>query len=295
MTAKDRMLSYIDKEFKLSRMMNELMEARGIEIDDLHSTLDDILRQFAIPTATWMLPEYEEQYGLPVNESLDEETRRQLIMAQKRIGRQNLLSTLQAVEPSLSLAWGRLILPFTLVSEADQYDFSSLIVLLERHKPAHTGYTFRVLPALPKSGYTIYANHYMRYRIRLELKCGTVHAGRWPSWSTSGNVLSTGIVLSSSITSGAGIDRKAGEWYSGGIREPSARGIVLPDRIGVQTSAGIARSSFYYSGLYRSGELPTRNTAGFPSSSSAKVRSAVRAGVGRYFYCGTVHSGEEVM
>ncbi|MGG1598463.1 putative phage tail protein [Paenibacillus naphthalenovorans] len=294
-TAKERMLSYLDEGFYAkSLIMHALMEARGIEVDDLRFTLDEILKQFAIQTATFTLKDWEEQYGLPVNEGVDAETRRQQIMAQKRLGRRGLLNTLQALEPSLSLAWGRLILPFTIVSEDDQYDFGPLIVLLEKRKPAHTGYSFRLLPALPESGYAVYAHHLQRNEVNLELKAGTARSGRWPRWNSAGSVLSGTLRLGSEPVSGDGIYEDTGGLYSGHIRAASSAGSSLTSQIGIEGLRITATSTFPVAGVHMAGESPIPSTAGSFASSEVNAVAQAFTGIGHQFACGSAYCGEEV-
>lgn len=102
------------------------------------------------------------------------EERRRNILAKKRSARADLIAILRAQEPTISLVWGGLILPFTIYSNENVYDFGPLISLLRRYKPAHLGYSFRVEPKKEEnSGYTVLANLDSRYKIRLELLCGT--------------------------------------------------------------------------------------------------------------------------
>lgn len=294
-TAKERMLSYLDEGFYAnSLIMHALMEARGIEVDDLRTTLDEILKQFAIETATFTLKDWEEQYGLPVNEGVNAETRRQQIMAQKRLGRRGLLNTLQALEPSLLLAWGRLILPFTIVSEEDRYDFGPLIVLLEKRKPAHTGYSFRLLPVLPESGYAVYANHLQRNMVNLELKTGTARAGRWPRWNSAGSVLSGALRLGSVPVIGDGIYEDTGGLYSGHIRAASSAGSSLVAQIGAAGARVTAASTFPVAGIQMAGEAPIPSAAGSLVSSETDVAAQALTGFGHQFACGSAYCGEEV-
>ncbi|WP_080839978.1 putative phage tail protein [Cohnella massiliensis] len=294
-TAKERMLSYLDESFYAnSQIMQALMDSRGKEIDDLRFTLDEILRQFSILTATFTLKEWEEQYGLPVNEGVNIETRRQQVLAQKRLGRRGLLNTLQALEPNLSLAWGRLILPFTIVSEVDQHDFGPLIVLLEKRKPAHTGYSFRILPSLQDSGYTVYAHHLRRNEVNLELKAGTAMAGRWPKWNSAGSALLGTIELESVPVSGDGIFEKTGGLYSGHIRAASGVGFSLGSKAVIQENHVTAISTFPLSGIYKSGEAPIPSSIGSLVSTSAVAMGTALTGTGHEFACGSAYCGEEV-
>lgn len=255
MSAKERLLSYLPPgQYDADKVMQAVFQTQGAEIDALMSTLDEILEQYFINRATWGLRLYEEQYGLPINEGLDPEVRRRLIMARKRRGRNGLLKILQALEPSLTLAWGRLIIPLTLESDEDIYNFPPLVALLERHKPAHLGYTFRVIPTAPESGYTVYANHFARNRLKLELLAGTAKAGRWPWWSTSGHVYFAGIGAKTILKQGYGIYDPCGTFYSGPVRDRVNVGQVLTKKTAIEAQAITGRGSAFPCGVYHCGE-----------------------------------------
>ncbi|GAC41249.1 putative phage tail protein [Paenibacillus popilliae] len=295
MTAKDRMHSYLQPgQYDRDRVMQAVYQTQGVEIDGLILTLDEILEQYFIERATWGLRYYEEQFGLPVNEDLDLELRRRLIMAKKRRGRNSLLRILQTVEPSLSLAWGRLIIPFTLVSEEDSYDFGPLITLLEKHKPAHVGYSFRIDPVLPESGYTVYANHYRRNRIRMELLAGTAHAGRWPWWSTSGLIYQEGIAVQSRLIQGKGLYDPSGVLYSGPIRDRENIGVSQATKPTIISHPVIGAADYSRAGTFKVGERPSITTSGQRRNFDIYSDHSVATGYRSPFPCGVYHCGEEV-
>lgn len=295
MNAKARMLSYLKPgQYDHDPVMQDVYGTQGVEIDDLNRTLDEILDQFYIQFATWGLRIYEEQFDLPVNEGLDPEVRRALIMAKKRRGRNSLLKILHAVEPTLSLAWGRLALPFSLESNADDYDFSSLIQLLERHKPAHVSYSFRVIPTLPESGYTIRANHFIRNRIKLELITGTARAGRWPWWSTPGFVIQGGVSVQSVPVVGVGLYDPAGTLYSGPVQDRENIAVIAPIFPAVELRDVTATATYFQAGTFRSGERPTVTTEGQSRSFAIYSDQTTITGHGIAYPCGVYHCGEEV-
>lgn len=295
MTAKERMLSYLQPgQYDRDRVMQAVYETQGAEIEALNFTLDEILEQYFIERATWGLRLYEEQYGLPVNEDLDPELRRRLIMARKRRGRNSLLRILQAVEPSLSLAWGRLVIPFTLVSEADDYDFGPLITLLERHKPAHLGYSFRVAPAQPDSGYTVYANHFRRNRIKMELLAGTARAGRWPSWSTSGLVHQEGVAIRSQLNRGNGLYIPTGTLYSGPVQGRENISVSRETLAAIVSHPINGIAEYSQAGDFKAGERPSVTSNGQRRNFDIYSDHSVATGYSSPFPCGVYHCGEEV-
>lgn len=253
-TAKERMLSYLPPYYGESRVMNAILNAQGGEIDKLNYTLDEVLKQFFVLTATWGLGLWEEQYNLPVDEGLDYQTRRQRILAKKRGGRSSLTKVLQPIEPMIALAWGRVILPFTIESDKDIYDFGPLIVILERRKPAHLGYSFRLLPGNRESGYVIYANHKNRNKVNLELRVGSVKTGRWPWWSSPGQREDVTAGIQAVFRQGNAFFDAAATIYSGSIQVPSSKGVVLKTETGISSFAVTGQGHFFPCGLYYCGE-----------------------------------------
>ena len=108
-------------------------------------------------------------------------------------------------EQTISLAWGRLILPFTLHSEVDTYNFGHLVNVLERYKPAHLGYGFRIIMQDLQSGYSIYAGHKYRDKVNFSLISGTSKAGRWPWWSSIGQSKNSIIQIRTDIATGISV------------------------------------------------------------------------------------------
>lgn len=71
-----RMLGYVSPVYDKSRIMLAIFEAIGREIDSLDASITDIRDQFFPQTSTWGLKYWEQQLGLPVNETLPLEIRR---------------------------------------------------------------------------------------------------------------------------------------------------------------------------------------------------------------------------
>jgi len=321
MTAKDRMLTYLPPYYRESRVMNAIINAQGGEIDKYTDALNEILKQFFISTATWGISFWEEQYGLPVNESQDVQTRRQLVLAKKRSGRTSLLKMLQAVEPAITLIWGRLRVPFVIYSEEDIYNFGPLIVLLERHRPAHLGYIFHLLPDIEASGYTVYANHRARDKVNLELKAGTVMTGRWPRWNSHGQMKENIAGVKAVSIEGGGFFDITADLYSGPIRARSNKGIVLKVNPGIHLEQVIGGSLFPVA-LIKCGKTPGDSSIGTMQQASVQARvqaitgtwpfpyagvsvgavsvptvgfaGELKTGESRFFSCGPYRSGEEV-
>ena len=193
---KDRLISYLPPHYRGSKIMNALLAAQEQEIDLLFKALEEILDQFFIATATWGLHLHEEKYGLPVNKGMSLEERRQRVLTKRRGLGQPLLNILQAIEPTLDVRWGRGIIPFILLieSNADDYDFGSLVSTLEVRMPAGKAYSFTLQTPDPASGYTIYGEHSVgRGKVAFQPIADTVSAGRWPRWDTVGHIIDTAL------------------------------------------------------------------------------------------------------
>ncbi len=97
--------------------MDTLLRALGDEIDDGRAQLRDIAAQGFVPTATWTLADWERQLGLPVDEALSTEDRRQQLLERilaRRLGfggaamrRMVRTLTAQTALPSLTVKPGR--------------------------------------------------------------------------------------------------------------------------------------------------------------------------------------------
>lgn len=194
---KDRLISYLPPHYRGSKIMNALLAAQEQEIDLLFKALEEILDQFFIATATWGLHLHEEKYGIPVNKVMPLEERRQRVLTKRRGLGQPLLNTLQTIAPALDVRWGRGIIPFILLieSNADDYDFGSLVSALEIRKPAGKAYSFTLQTPDPASGYTIYGEHsgVGRGKVAFQPIADTVSAGRWPRWDTVGHIIDTAL------------------------------------------------------------------------------------------------------
>ena len=73
-------MSFIPWYYLESVIMNELMDASGIEFDNVRDAIDDILNQFFVATATWGLDSWEEFLGIATDTSKTIDERRQAII-----------------------------------------------------------------------------------------------------------------------------------------------------------------------------------------------------------------------
>ena len=82
--AGNRILERMPPYYLTSRIMRSVWDAQGHEIDRLNDTLDEILKQFFVDTATWGLELWEQFLGLPVDKTKSEQFRRERIKAKLR-------------------------------------------------------------------------------------------------------------------------------------------------------------------------------------------------------------------
>lgn len=283
--AKDRMLEYLPPYYQASRVIEAILSAQGQEIDKLFDTLDQTLEQYFVTTATWGLSWWEELLGLPVNETLPAEERRQKVLAKRRGVSQPLLIILQAIAPALEARFGGDIIPFILPVEhnAAEYDFGLLVPTLEIRKPAHKSYSFQLLPPDSDCGYVIYADHDAgRWEIAFQPEAGTMYSGRWPRWNTVGQAKAGNVIALETAITGECVFPVAGV----------SVGSALATEVVLSGAVSVGEAVFLRSGQYRTAELPMIAAAG---SMTARVASIVSFGVtgdGDMYPCGTIYAGE---
>jgi len=82
--AGNRILERMPPYYLTSYIMRSVWDAQGHEIDRLNDTLDEILEQFFVDTATWGLELWEQFLGLPIDKTKPEQFRRERIKAKLR-------------------------------------------------------------------------------------------------------------------------------------------------------------------------------------------------------------------
>lgn len=288
-TSYERMMRYIPDFYGRSKVMNELMKVRGKEIDKLIHVFDELRDQFFIETATWNLSEYEWQYGIPINENDSYEARRKRVLAKKRSGRGNLLSVLQAEEPSLSLAWGGLILPFTIRYDGDYYDFKPLILLLKEYAPAHLGYSFRILDS-NGSGYTVYMNKKHRFRVHQELISGTSKSGRYPKTNAHGFIEQRKATVEADWITGQSKYQRAAGLVSGNKNVQTSLGVAERRKIFARPNIQTGRSFYEVAGKNSAGTIH-HEAIGSAETKMVNAKNIVRNGFSKYIYLGRQKAG----
>ena len=116
-----RMLSYVSPIYYQSKVMQAIFQAIGTEIDDLHEWITEIQDQLFPQTATWGLKYWEQVLGLPTNEAVPIEQRRQTVLTK--------LATRTPVTPNLikQIAQSNTGKPATVENRIGPYTFRIII------------------------------------------------------------------------------------------------------------------------------------------------------------------------
>jgi hypothetical protein len=142
MSSADTMKSYLPKYYGDVVEMNEITKVEGQEIDDIKTSITDILNQYFINTATWGLAKWEKDFKIPTDEAKSTEERRSVIKSKKRgIGKvdANLIKLRCDAYTNGDVAVsfnGAIIVKFTSVLGTPP-NFGDLVESLEQIKPVH--------------------------------------------------------------------------------------------------------------------------------------------------------------
>lgn len=143
-----KFLGYISPIYEQSVIMQAVMEAIGVEWDDIDRLTDEVFAQLFPQTATWGIVYWERLVGIPRNDSLSIEQRRERV-----------LTRMQTRWPMTKERMEQLVRTFSQDKQAfireffDQYRFEVLFNLtqsvdletvyeiIEEAKPAHLSYS----------------------------------------------------------------------------------------------------------------------------------------------------------
>lgn len=78
------MQTYIPPELRSSRVIQAIISAEGAEYDQIRTSLEDVLKQFYVETATWGLGLWEQMLGLSSYAGKPDEQRRSRIISKLR-------------------------------------------------------------------------------------------------------------------------------------------------------------------------------------------------------------------
>ena len=176
MTAKERIMRYLPEYYQESKVMGAIAEAQGTELEMLYTTLDEILAQFFIDTATWGLGYWDEFLGLKTAAYPLEERRR-------------LLKSKLTMQPPATLGRFRKLLDgvadsIDVIEHYEEYNFEVMLLVktslrtafekileqIEDNKPAHLSYQL-ILGFLHELQAMVAFNRWFSEILKL---CGTV-------------------------------------------------------------------------------------------------------------------------
>lgn len=146
MTAKERIMRYLPEYYQESKVMGAIAEVQGTELDMLYTTLDEILAQFFIDTATWGLGYWDEFLGLKTEAYSIEERRRLLkskLIMQPPVTRERLKKMLEAVADKADVVEHYAEYTFDvilLVKTKLKTALEKVLEQIEEIKPAHLAY-----------------------------------------------------------------------------------------------------------------------------------------------------------
>lgn len=141
-------MSFIPWYYFESVIMNELIDASGIEFDNVRDAIDDILKQFFVATATWGLDSWEEFLGITTDTSKTIDARRQAII-QKINGNNTVTLDFLTTLVNLYVADGQAFI----IDHPESYsidilyhggqvtDYKALRTAIATYIPAHLGFT----------------------------------------------------------------------------------------------------------------------------------------------------------
>lgn len=146
------MINQVPIFLRKSKLYNEIFDAEGIQIALLSTDIEDIKSQLSVNTATWLLPVYEKELGIPTDTSKPIADRRSVIISKMRgIGKLDaMLFKLTAdayTNGEVNVSFnGHIVIQFTSVVGTPP-NLDDLKDALEQIKPVHIAidYTFRYI------------------------------------------------------------------------------------------------------------------------------------------------------
>lgn len=175
--SKERIMQYLPEYYQTSRVMGAIAEAQGTELEMLYTTLDEILAQFFIDTATWGLGYWDEFLGLKTEAYSIEERRRLLknkLIMQPPVTRERFKKLLDGVADSVDVIehYGEYNFDVVLLVKTNlRTAFEKILEQIEDNKPAHLAYQV-ILGFLHELQATVLFNRWFSDILK---PCGTIN------------------------------------------------------------------------------------------------------------------------
>ncbi len=145
------LMQYLPDYYQNIKEVKKLQEAMGYEVGGLAYSIQDILNQFFINTATWGLDLWEKLYGIITDRSKSYERRREILLAKLR----GSGTTTKEMIKNVAVAFSggdvavqeypeeyRFVVQFIGVKGIPQ-NMAGLINAIEEIKPAHLSFSFK--------------------------------------------------------------------------------------------------------------------------------------------------------
>jgi len=145
------LMSYLPDYYQNVKEMRELQTALGYEVGKLRYSLQDLLDQCFISSATWGLDRWENLYGIQTDRSKTYERRREILKAKLRGSGTTTKEMIKNVAEAFSggevdvIEYPeeyRFVVQFIGIRGIPQ-NMAGLIDALEQIKPAHLAYSFK--------------------------------------------------------------------------------------------------------------------------------------------------------
>jgi len=175
--SKERIMQYLPEYYQTSRVMGAIAEAQGTELEMLYTTLDEILAQFYIHTATWGLDYWDEFLGLKTAAYPIEERRRLLkskLAMQPSVTREKLKRLLEEAADSVDIIehYGEYTFDVVLLVKTKlRTTFEKILQQIEDIKTAHLAYQV-ILGFLHELQATVLFNRWFSDILK---QCGTIN------------------------------------------------------------------------------------------------------------------------
>ena len=78
------LMAYLYSDYKSCKEMTGVQNTNSYELARINYIIDDMAKQFAIPTATWGLDLWEFEYGIITDYNKSYEQRREILKAKER-------------------------------------------------------------------------------------------------------------------------------------------------------------------------------------------------------------------
>lgn len=254
-----RMMSRISPIYDRSYVGKWIFEVMGVEMDGARLRFEELRLQAFPETATWGIIYWEQKYGIPVNESLDLETRRKNVIIKRGIRSpmnpariEQILGDMCGRQVEVTENVAPYAFQVTIYAGDTTVDFSAIFQRLRRIKPSHQ----RALLIFEAD---------TGIRIRPQQTAHHFHyilAGTVPQPNTVGGI--GGEQIRPTFTAeGYPFDYSmAGQHRAGTMPQENTVGAITDAEIRPEIIAQGTSFSYPLAGLERAGVFPQTNTVG---------------------------------